>query len=71
MLMKLVQSIQNSISQSGEGKKSKQLLEDLDAKTSDPPVANLLEGNKEVRHRRTNKARPRSGCDIIGKGKNS
>ncbi|KAK6644331.1 hypothetical protein RUM43_000598 [Polyplax serrata] len=69
MLMKLVQSIQNSISQSGEGKKSKQLLEDLDAKTSDPPVANLLEGNKEVRHRRTNKARPRSGCDIIGKDK--
>lgn len=68
MLLKLVQSIQNSICQ--EGKKGKYVLEEIEEKTCDPPVANLLEKNKTVRVRRgLNKTRPRSGYESFGQGK--
>lgn len=65
MLLKLVQSIQNSITNSSDGKKGKSTSEDIESLTSDPPVTQLLEKSVNSRGGHGNsKPRPRSGCDI-------
>ena len=63
MLLKLVQSIQNSINQGGESKKSKSSGNQKDGKSEEVSQ----EKNKFVRARKASvKARPRSG--ILGQG---
>lgn len=69
MLLKLVQSIQNSVSHSSEGKKGKSTSEDIESLTTDPPVTHLLERSVTSRNSAgSSKPRPRSGCDNICQG---